>query len=119
MLLETARNNGFFEFVLIDLGPSSGYLNRVFVMSSDYILPMALADRMSLCSTDGLLYTVLPIWMEWFADIKALDARRDADEDAFTRSFKFGDRAPRILPIIVTKLQNQSDDGGGKSTQKA
>lgn len=46
LLKETAYANDS-EFVIVDLGPSSGVLNRVFVINCDCILPVAAADRMS------------------------------------------------------------------------
>jgi len=75
LLIDTARFNRI-KFIIIDLGPSSGVLNRVFVMTADYLLLAAFADRMSLCSTDGLLRSVFPRWIEWFQQAKTLEDRR-------------------------------------------
>lgn len=79
-------------------------------MSCDYILPI---DRMSLCSTDGLLRSVLPLWVKWFGETK--DAERESlkDDTLGIRQFAFVDRPPRVFPIIVTNYRTRDRKRGG------
>ena len=53
------------DFVLLDCSPSSGVLNRLAVMSCDYILPPATADLGSLSSLHGMFNFVIPKWLDY------------------------------------------------------
>ena len=53
------------EFVLIDCAPANSNMNKVFAMSSDFILPPLFPDFFSMSSMQGLLFEVLPGWYEW------------------------------------------------------
>jgi len=58
--VEVAATNVKANVVLIDLGPSSEFMNRIITMSSDYILPPSFSDFLSINSATGLLAVVLP-----------------------------------------------------------
>jgi hypothetical protein len=97
------------DIVIIDVGPSSGIINKVIVMGSDYILPATLADFNSICSGEGLLTAVLPNWYTWYRDFLKYQKDSFADDEEwidtyakdFTRGFCMPGRLPRILPFLV------------------
>lgn len=95
--------------VLVDLGPSSGLLNRVFVMSSDFILPPAFADRLSMASVDGLLNSILPDWYKWHARVLGEQPGRinmvPLDQQELIRQFSFSEFPPKLLPLTVTSYR--------------
>jgi hypothetical protein len=59
-VVKVAACNANADFVTIDVGPSSGIINKVIIMGSDYILPVTFVDFNSICSGEGLLTVVLP-----------------------------------------------------------
>ena len=63
MLQALAEREGF-EFIIVDLSPSSGALSRCMAMSCDFIMPPCYADVYSAGSIHGLLTRVLPQWYE-------------------------------------------------------
>ena len=58
LLKRLADVNGL-DVILVDVGPSTGILNQVFVMSCDYILPPAFGDKSSFDSVKHLINKVL------------------------------------------------------------
>jgi cellulose biosynthesis protein BcsQ len=49
------------DYILVDLGPSSSYLNKVMLMSCDFILPSMFPDFFSLSSLHALLHALLHV----------------------------------------------------------
>lgn len=94
------------DVVLIDMAPSSEFMNRVIAMSSDYILPPSFADFLCLSSAEGLLRYVLPLWYEWHEKMtKAQAAMLRADRvSADAKPFLLPARSPFILPFLVSAL---------------
>lgn len=101
------------DVILVDFGPSSGILNRTFVMSCDYILPPSFADRLSLSSVEGLLNVVLPAWYEWYASTisSQFDRLRAPISRDLAEKCKFNPNAPRLLPIILTGFKTKALPG--------
>lgn len=99
----TAKHVGA-RIVLVDFGPSSGILNQVFVMSCDYILPPCFADFYSICSADGFLKSLLPMWIIWQQRTLAKQVDRIQDAPDHER-FAFNPTTPRVLPFIITKYK--------------
>lgn len=90
------------DIVIVDFGPSSGLVNKIFVMSCDCIIPPTFTDFMSISSCDGLLTQVLPRWLEWrttYFQQHQINLRDDGDDDYF---YRFNTKIPRITPFIVT-----------------
>ena len=98
-LLTAQQTNA--RVVLVDFGPSSGILNQVFVMSCDYILPPCFADFYSICSADGFLRSLLPLWLDWHADLLQREPGR-ISQGGVQQLFKFKPTPPKILPFLVT-----------------
>eukprot|EP01105_Mastigella_eilhardi_P000132 TRINITY_DN10171_c0_g2_i2.p1 TRINITY_DN10171_c0_g2~~TRINITY_DN10171_c0_g2_i2.p1 ORF type:complete len:509 (-),score=107.40 TRINITY_DN10171_c0_g2_i2:97-1623(-) len=73
------------EYVIIDLGPSSGALSRTFVTSSDFILAVATPDGLTSSSVYGLIKSVLPDWYNSFIPL-------------------FCKGKPRLLPLVISKV---------------
>eukprot|EP00854_Cymbomonas_tetramitiformis_P032753 gene32753-41688_t len=63
-LLKRLAEENDLEVILVDVGPSTAILNQFFVMSCDYILPPAFADKSSFDSVKHLLNRVLPEFHE-------------------------------------------------------
>jgi hypothetical protein len=94
------------SIVLVDVGPSSGTLNQMFIMSCDYILPPTFVDYLSIHSSSGLLNTVLPNWYNWREQTVAAQhivLTTQPGIRADTLRFAMSARPPpRILPFLVT-----------------
>jgi cellulose biosynthesis protein BcsQ len=96
MLQQLAARDGY-EFIILDCSPSSGVINKICVMSSDFILPPCFADFYSLSSVHGLLFNVLPVWLRWRATVVA----EQASIPEIQAAFKLKPHPPRILPFMV------------------
>ena len=91
--------------ILVDFGPSSGALNRCFVMSCDYILPPSFADIYSQASAEGFLNKVMVSWYSWWRLVKNQEKQPDMRQrlqQPGLKRFLFNSQAPRILPFLVT-----------------
>jgi cellulose biosynthesis protein BcsQ len=66
------------KYVILDLGPSAGPLNEMFVLSSDAVLPPIFGDRFSRSSVEGLLTNIFPAWLEDHRKIVAMQRTEDA-----------------------------------------
>lgn len=112
------------DYVMIDLGPSSSYLNKVMLMSCDYILPPMFPDFFSLSSLHALLHVMLP---SVTTELEYLKERRDKvyakpNDSAASKIKAYGYTypdalGPTILPFIVTNyrkkgLADRDKDGG-------
>lgn len=87
------------EIVLVDLGPSSGVLNRAFVMNCDFVLPPAKPDALTFASTDGLFNVVLPAFFEWRE--KLVEQQREKSLPQHVQRFLLPERPPCVLPILM------------------
>jgi hypothetical protein len=67
------------DYVVVDMGPSSGMVNQMFAMSCDIIVPPVFPDRFSRSSIEGLLHYVLLHWYERHARLVALHSRIAAE----------------------------------------
>jgi hypothetical protein len=108
MALESARRVDA-AFVLVDVGPSSSAMNRVWAMSSDYILPACFADCYSACSIYELFHRVLPEWYAWRQDHVRRQALVRPSELAVPlaaySSYRLPAHAPpRVLPVAVSQI---------------
>ena len=89
------------SIVLADFGPSSGVINKVFLLSCDYILPPAFADYFSLSSVHGLVQYLFPEWISWHQTLcRAMESWISQDPDL--EPWRFNRHFPRILPLLVT-----------------
>lgn len=70
-----------FDLVFVDCGPSSGALNQMIFLSSDYIIPPVYADYFSTTSVFGLLTSVVDRWLTWYRMFVSEQAQ-DADDCA-------------------------------------
>jgi len=102
-LLAIANQNQI-NHILIDFGPSSGIMNKVFVLSCDFILPPAFADYFSLSSIDGLLYSVLNDWFRWQQTTVGLQVQ-GRENLGQPHPFEFNGHLPRILPFLITSYK--------------
>ena len=93
------------EYVIVDFSPSSGNMNRTFIMSCDYILPVARADEFSCSSAQALLFKLLGSWFEYGERIRSAETRnvlrtsRNSDD---LSQFLFKRLNPGILPFLVS-----------------
>ncbi|EOD09470.1 hypothetical protein EMIHUDRAFT_197918 [Emiliania huxleyi CCMP1516] len=102
------------DYVIIDLGPSSSYLNKVILMSCDYILPPMFPDFFSLSSLHSLLHVMLP---STISVLKELKKKRDdkydvAADKALSKIKAFGytytdKKGPTVLPFLVTNYRKK------------
>ena len=102
-LLKTAEKVGA-QFVIVDVGPSIGALNRNIVLNSDVIVPQAFPDTFSAGSLYHLFHTVLS---DWF--------RKDHGkwcEAAEEEQFEFKRDLPFVCPVVVNNYL------AGKITQR-
>lgn len=92
------------DYVLVDLGPSTSHMNRMICMYANYILPVSFADFFSVTSVHGLVNHVLTQWFEW----RSMYMLSQTQTFAFSKisddltDFVMPDRAPQVLPVIVT-----------------
>ena len=65
LLLKKLCDAYHFNYIFIDCGPSSGTINQLVFLSSDFIIPPVFADYFSTTSVFGLLTAVLDRWLTW------------------------------------------------------
>jgi cellulose biosynthesis protein BcsQ len=97
------------EFIIVDLGPSVDNLNKALVMSSDYVLPPAKADYFSANSAYGLLYEVLPGFVDWRKrhcnKVEGLGPKLKPqleEEGFYDFESESGKNWPKVLPFLVS-----------------
>lgn len=108
------------DYVLVDMGPSSSYLNKVLLMSCDYVLPPMFPDFFSLSSLHALLHVMLPSTVSELSYLKTKrDKAYEQPENATVSKIKaFGytytDKlGPAILPFIVTNYRKKGAAADG------
>ena len=111
------RLSSHFDFIIVDLNPSSAALNKVMAMSCDYILPPCFAEGFSSNSVHGMLTSVLPEWFAWQAKVNdqqnEMMEMRDDEEDIH-EDFLFPNVHPHVLPFICTNFDTQIEVKGDK-----
>ena len=78
-----------FDLVFVDCGPSSGTLNQIICMSSDYIIPPVHADYFSTTSVFGLLTSVLDKWLTFRQDLVNAQSEDEDDANSVFRQAQF------------------------------
>ena len=111
------------EFIIVDLGPSTGEINKALVMSSDFVLPPANADYFSCSSVRGLLYEALPHFCLWRKQhqgkIGAL-SKRDKDNLKKGGFYDFASEEwPKVLPFLVGGYEVENKGGKGTCIKQA
>ncbi|KAK3236596.1 hypothetical protein CYMTET_53274 [Cymbomonas tetramitiformis] len=123
MLLDVAEANKI-QVIVVDVGPSSGILNRVICCSCDYILPPVNADFYSYGSVYGLVTSVLPNWLQWQEQVTKDQADRylfDPGTPYLREGFAFKKTPPKILPFLAVNYDLEryavcdDDDDDGTS----
>lgn len=85
------------DFILLDMSPSLGPINRNLLMTSDcFIVPM-MPDYFSAMAT-GSLASVLPKWSLWAREAQKTKILKDA-------TYPFPDRIPKFLGMIIQKFR--------------
>jgi len=83
------------DFIMVDVGPSTDEVNKMIVMSSDYICPPVFADSYSTTAVHALLTNFLPAWLSWREIVmKVLPAGKRTPE-------------PRVLPILLNNYTTE------------
>lgn len=104
------------DFILIDLGPNFGILNRCFVMNCDYLQPVANMEVFSIASAKAMFESAIPefykTWSMYSADmnsefrnkyIKEFNSRSGENVESLYPGYRLKDQYCRILPIIFTR----------------
>ncbi len=105
-----------FEYILLDLGPSSSLMNKVFVLSSDYILPPVFPDYFSISSVHGFLTKLMKKWIHWHKQIinvkekiffDEMEEYKDEEDLSDYEVYRFKREIPNILPFLVANYQTR------------
>ena len=81
------------DFILVDMSPSLGPINRNLLMTSDYFIVPMFPDYFSAMATESLA-SILPKWSAWAKQSKLSSLLREA-------IYPFPDRHPKFLGTIV------------------
>ena len=95
------------DFILLDLNPSLGPINRNLMMTSDYFIIPMMPDYFSVMATDSLA-SVLPKWAAWAKQAQNSDVLRNA-------TYPFPEKTPKFLGTIVQRYRPR----GGKTPAAA
>jgi cellulose biosynthesis protein BcsQ len=82
------------RFVIVDCGPSCGFMNQVIVTSCDYVLPVASPDFYSYNAVRALFCTIIPRWLVFQ---KGRVGKESRPEDAYQAS-------TRVLSVVLTRF---------------
>ena len=96
-VLDQLMERDAYEYIILDCSPSPGVINKVFVMSSDFILPPCFADFYSVSSVHGLLWKVLPDWLTWRQSL----VNEQQSLGTVPSAFKLPLQPTRLLPFLV------------------
>lgn len=88
-----------YEVVLLDFSPNSGVINKSLIMACDFIIPPCFADYFSLSSVHGLLYNVIPSWLEWRNKAVAYQAILNASD--LLDKYRLPKEPPKLLPFLI------------------
>ena len=89
------------DFVLVDMGPSLGAINRNLLMTSDYFLVPMFPDYFSVMAADSLA-SILSQWAAWSKQGRALPILREA-------TYPFPDKIPKFLGTIIQNYRVRSE----------
>ena len=81
------------DYILLDMSPSLGPINRNLLMTSDYFVVPMFPDFFSAMAIESLA-SILPKWSAWARQGKALPVLREA-------VYPFPDRVPKFLGTII------------------
>ena len=81
------------DFILVDMSPSLGPINRNLLMTSDYFIVPMFPDYFSAMATESLA-SILPKWSAWAKQSKSSSLLREA-------IYPFPDRHPKFLGTII------------------
>ena len=81
------------DFILVDMGPSLGPINRNLLMTSDYFIVPMFPDYFSMMATESLA-SILCQWAAWSRHGRALPILREA-------TYPFPDKIPKFLGTII------------------
>ena len=81
------------DFILLDMGPSLGPINRNLLMTSDYFLVPMFPDYFSVMAAESLA-SILTQWSAWSRQGRALPILREA-------TYPFPNKIPKFLGTIV------------------
>ena len=83
------------DFILVDMGPSLGPINRNLLMTSDYFLVPMFPDYFSVMAAESLA-SILSQWSAWSRQGRALPILRKA-------TYPFPNKIPKFLGTIIQK----------------
>ena len=89
------------DFVLVDMGPSLGAINRNLLMTSDYFLVPMFPDYFSVMAAESLA-SILSQWAAWSTQGRALPILREA-------TYPFPDKIPKFLGTIVQNYRVRNE----------
>lgn len=92
LFMETAKKYKA-DFILVDMGPSLGAINRNLLMTSDFFLVPMFPDYFSVMAAESLA-SILIQWAAWSRQGRALPILREA-------TYPFPDKTPKFLGTIV------------------
>ena len=81
------------DFILVDMSPSLGPINRNLLMTSDFFIVPMFPDYFSAMATESLA-SILPKWTAWARQGKALPVLREA-------IYPFPEKHPKFLGTII------------------
>ncbi|MCG7457129.1 ParA family protein [Corynebacterium sp. ACRPH] len=90
------------DYILLDMSPSFGAVNRVNLMSSDFFIVPTMPDIFSVMALESLART-LPEWKAWADKTKAFGIYDDEDI-----LYKFVPKTPKFLGTIIQKYKNRN-----------
>ena len=85
------------DFILVDMSPSLGPINRNLMMTSDYFIVPMTPDYFSVMATTSLA-SVLPKWSAWAKQAGSLPTLKNA-------TYPFPDKTPKFLGTIIQKYR--------------
>ena len=92
LFMKTAEKYSI-DFILVDMGPSLGPINRNLLMTSDYFIVPMFPDYFSVMATESLA-SILSQWAAWSKQGRALPILREA-------TYPFPDKMPKFLGTII------------------
>lgn len=90
------------DFILVDMSPSLGPINRNLLTTSDYFIVPMFPDYFSAMATQSLT-TILPKWSAWAKYGKSLPLLQEA-------IYPFPDKHPKFLGTIIQNYRVREDN---------
>ena len=94
LFMKTAKKYNA-DFILVDMGPSLGPINRNLLMTSDYFIVPMFPDYFSMMATESLA-SILSQWAAWSRQGRSLPILREA-------TYPFPNKIPKFLGTIIQK----------------